>query len=76
MKTDLNGAKVGVDGNGDGRRGADIGAHEAKAEGHGGGKAGRGDHGGDGGNGGRDGKGGKAHNGPHWAQHNRVGRLT
>ncbi len=34
MKKDLNGVKVGVDGNGDGRRGADIGAHEAKAKGH------------------------------------------
>ena len=30
MKKDLNGVRVGVDGNGDGRRGADIGAHEAK----------------------------------------------
>ena len=36
MKKDLNGVRVGVDGNGDGRRGADIGAYEAKAaKGHG-----------------------------------------
>ena len=34
MKKDLNGVRVGVDGNGDGRRGADIGAYEAKAKGH------------------------------------------
>ena len=38
MKKDLNGVRVGVDGNGDGRRGADIGAYEAKAKGHRGGK--------------------------------------
>lgn len=30
MKRDLNGVKVGVDGNGDGKRGTDIGAYEAK----------------------------------------------
>jgi hypothetical protein len=30
MKKDLDGRKVGVDGNGDGRRGTDIGAYEAK----------------------------------------------
>jgi hypothetical protein len=30
FKKDLNGRKVGVDGNGDGKRGADIGANEAK----------------------------------------------
>ena len=34
MKKDLDGHRVGVDGNGDGRRGTDIGAYEAKAKGH------------------------------------------
>ena len=34
MKKDLDGVRVGVDGNGDGQRGADIGAYEAKAKGH------------------------------------------
>ena len=33
MSTDLDGTKVGVDGNGDGKRGPDIGAHEAKSKG-------------------------------------------
>jgi hypothetical protein len=35
MNKGLNGVRVGVDGNGDGRRGTDIGANEAKAMGHG-----------------------------------------
>ncbi len=38
MKTDLGGRRTGVDGNGDGRRGTDIGAYEAKRKGHRGGK--------------------------------------
>ena len=46
MKKDLNGVRVGVDGNGDGRRGADIGAYEAKAKGHRGGKGHQGGKGG------------------------------
>ena len=33
MKKDLDGRRVGVDGNGDGKRGADIGAYEARATG-------------------------------------------
>ncbi|HET6939779.1 MAG TPA: right-handed parallel beta-helix repeat-containing protein [Nocardioides sp.] len=33
MKKDLDGRRVGVDGNGDGRRGRDIGAYELKAKG-------------------------------------------
>ncbi len=53
MKKDLNGVRVGIDGNGDGRRGADIGAHEAKAKGHKGGKGGNGGKG----HGGKDGNG-------------------
>ena len=41
MKKDLGGRKTNVDGNGDGRRGTDIGAYEAKSkgQGHKGGKA-------------------------------------
>ena len=77
MKKDLNGVKVGVDGNGDGRRGADIGAHEAKAKGHRSHQGGKGNGGK--GNGGKGGKGGKGHhggNGFHVAQHDRLGRLT
>ena len=77
MKKDLNGVRVGVDGNGDGRRGADIGAHEAKAKAHRGGTAaraataatrrgndgqGKGHHGGNG--------------GPHWAQVGNTHRLA
>jgi Right handed beta helix region len=51
MKTDLGGRKVGVDGNGDGKRGTDIGAYEAKSKNkkakggrHHGGKGGKGHH--------------------------------
>jgi hypothetical protein len=56
MKKDLDGRKVGVDGNGDGKRGADIGAYEARPRGrkaggrgqhhaaHHGGKGGKGHH--------------------------------
>ena len=40
-----------MDGNGDGRRGADIGAYEAKAKGHRGGKGHQGGKGGQGGKG-------------------------
>ncbi len=67
MKKDLNGVRVGVDGNGDGRRGTDIGAYEAKAKGHGSkqGNGGKG-KGGKGGGKGKDGKGGK---GGHHAHH-------
>jgi hypothetical protein len=62
-----------VDGNGDGRRGADIGAYEAKAKAH---RGGKGNHGGKGGKGGK-GKGhnqaahhgGTGHHSAHWAQH-------
>ena len=66
MKKDLNGVRVGVDGNGDGRRGADIGAHEAKAKAHRGGKGGKNHQGGKGGNDGKSGNqtahhGGKSH---------------
>jgi hypothetical protein len=34
MKKDLDGRRVGIDGNGDGKRGIDIGAYEAKPKGH------------------------------------------
>jgi hypothetical protein len=34
MKKDLDGRRVGIDGNGDGKRGIDIGAYEAKPHGH------------------------------------------
>ena len=68
MKKDLSGRKVGVDGNGDGRRGADIGAYEAKAQGHSGHKGGKG---GKGTKGGKGGKGGKNH--PHSAHHGGKG---
>ena len=66
MKKDLNGVRVGVDGNGDGRRGADIGAHEAKAKAH---RGGKGHQGGKGGKGGKSGNHGGNVQGPHWAEH-------
>ena len=67
MKKDLNGVRVGVDGNGDGRRGADIGAHEAKAKGHRGGKGHQGGKGGKGkGHNQAAHHGGKRPHGPHW----------
>jgi hypothetical protein len=44
MKKDLDGRRVGVDGNGDGRRGTDIGAHEAKPKGGKGGHKGQRPH--------------------------------
>ena len=89
MKKDLNGVRVGVDGNGDGRRGADIGAYEAKAKGHKGGKGGKGGkgHGGKG-HGARTARAaratatpthvGNAHHGGkhHHGQHHRSARLT
>jgi hypothetical protein len=62
MDSDLNGTQVGVDGNGDGTKGADIGAYEAKgkdgkkgSKGKGGKKDGKGAKG-KGGNKGKDGK--------------------
>ena len=56
MKKDLGGRKVGVDGNGDGKRGTDIGAYEAKSKGKKAQGKGRGGKGGKG-------KGGKGNNG-------------
>jgi hypothetical protein len=73
MKKDLNGVRVGVDGNGDGRRGTDIGAYEAKAAGHHGhqghkGGNGKGHHAAH--------HGGKSHHGhAHWS-HNKIARLA
>jgi hypothetical protein len=67
MKTDLDGRKTGVDGNGDGRRGTDIGAYEAKNKKSHGHRGGKGHHG----------HGGKGHHGNH--HHNRGalnGRLS
>jgi hypothetical protein len=55
MKKDLDGHRVGVDGNGDGKGGVDIGAHEAKPDGKTGGHKGHhqpAHHGGKGGKGG------------------------
>jgi hypothetical protein len=78
MKKDLAGVRVGVDGNGDGHRGADIGAYEAKGMDH---KAHHGHKGGKG----KDGKGhqhaahhgGKQHHGHHHAgAHHRTARLS
>ncbi len=62
MKTDLSGRKTGVDGNGDGKRGTDIGAYEAKRKGHKG-KGGKG-HGGQG-----KGNGGNGNGGNHGTTH-------
>ena len=83
MKKDLNGVRVGVDGNGDGRRGADIGAYEAKSKGHKGGKGkdgkGKGGKGGKGHHGAHNGgNGGKGHHGPHWngARNERLTHRT
>ena len=79
MKKDLNGVRVGVDGNGDGRRGADIGAYEAKAKGHRGGKGHQGGKGGHGGKGHNQTAhhGGNGHHGQQWAQHGgKHGRLA
>ena len=78
MKKDLNGVRVGVDGNGDGRRGADIGAYEAKAKGHRGGKGHQGGKGGQGGKGHNQTAhhGGQGHHGQHWAQHGGKHRLA
>jgi hypothetical protein len=61
MKKDLDGQRVGVDGNGDGKGGVDIGAYEAKPKHHRAG--GRAHHGGKAHHGGRAHHGGKAHHG-------------
>jgi hypothetical protein len=73
MKKDLDGRKVGVDGDGDGKKGTDIGAYEAKKKK--GKKGGKGK--GHGGKGGKDGKGhhgGKGH-GPVWHSARPAARL-
>ena len=64
MGKDLKGTKVGIDGNGDGKRGTDIGAYEAKSKGHKG-KGGKGHKGGKN-------NGGKNHG--HHANHNNGGK--
>ena len=70
MKKDLGGRKTNVDGNGDGRRGTDIGAYEAKSK-KSNGHRGKGKHGGKG-------KGGKGHHGANNNHNNRgiAARLS
>jgi len=69
MKTDLGGRKTNVDGNGDGRRGTDIGAYEAKS------KKSNGHHGGKGKGKGHGGK-GKGHHGNHNNNHHNRGAVA
>ncbi len=81
MKKDLDGRRVGVDGNGDGKRGADIGAFEAKRHAARGGKGGHAGHAGGGGQGGHGGGqggkgGGGVKGGYHVVHHKYGGRLT
>ena len=65
MKKDLDGRRVGVDGDGDGRKGTDIGAYEAHKKKNKKGGKGKGHQGGNG---------GKGH-GPNWYAARSLARL-